>query len=69
MSVKYNNLKFLVLMNKQKKLLKNGINEYIKQWNNKRALVIYNQKSSSIVVYKPIIRNTYRNFHSFPNIV
>jgi hypothetical protein len=68
MSIKYNNLKLFVLMNKQKKLLQNSISEYIKQWNKQRALVIYKQKPYSIVVYKPIIRNTYRNFHSFPNI-
>jgi hypothetical protein len=67
MSVKYNNLKFFVLVSNQQKLLQNGINQYIKQENQKRAIVSFKQKPSSIVVYKPIIHNITHNFRSFPN--
>ena len=67
MSVKYKNLKLFTLMNKQQKLLKNSISEYIKQENKKYAIVVYHKPFSSIIQYKPITHNITHNFHSFPN--
>ena len=54
-------------MSNQQKLLQNGINQYIKDENQKRAIVSFKQKPSSLVVYKPIIHNITHNFRSFPN--
>ena len=58
MSVKYKNLKLFTLMSKQQKLLKNSISEYIKQENQKYAIVVYHIPFSSIIQYKPITHNT-----------
>ena len=67
MSVKYKSLKLFTLMSKQQKLLKNSISEYVKQENNKYAITVYQNPSSSIIQYKPITHNITHNFHSFPN--
>ena len=49
------------------KLLKNSISEYVKQENNKYAITVYQNPSSSIIQYKPITHKLTHNFHSFPN--
>ena len=67
MGIKYKNLKLFTLMNKQQKLLKNSISEYVKQENKKYAITVYQNPSSSIIQYKPITHNITHNFHSFPN--
>ena len=54
-------------MSKQQKLLKNSISEYVKQENNKYAITVYQNPSSSIIQYKPITHKLTHNFHSFPN--
>ena len=67
MGIKYKNLKLFTLMSKQQKLLKNSISEYVKQENNKYAITVYQNPSSSIIQYKPITHNITHNFHSFLN--
>ena len=67
MGIKYKNLKLFTLMNKQQKLLKNSISEYVKQENKKYAITVYQNPSSSIIQYKPITHKLTHNFHSFPN--
>ena len=50
MGVKYKNLKLFTLMNKQQKLLKNGISEFIKQ----EKKICYCCLSQSIFFYYSI---------------
>jgi len=67
MSPKYNNLKFLVLMSYQQKLLKKDLAKWIKLDKQKHALVVFQQRPSAIVPYCPTIHNIKHNSRSFPN--
>ena len=67
MPSKYNNLKFLVFISKQQKLLKKDLANWMKLEKQKRALVVFQQPSSAIIPYYPTTHNITHNFHSFPN--
>lgn len=68
MPSKYNNLKFLVFISKQQKLLKKDLANWMKRENKKRAIVVYRAPPSSIIPYCPTTRNILYNCHSSPNI-
>ena len=48
-TIVYKNLHLLLLFKKQKKLLNNAIQEYIKQEARKKAIVSYKKPNNSIV--------------------
>lgn len=67
MPPKYNNLKMLISMSKQQKLLKKELANWIKLDKQKYALVIFQPRPSAIVPYCPTTHNITHNSHSFPN--